>query len=180
MMHQKVTGWLARSRVSGQILSESTLLVQHAVPQLFVSPASSTYHHINETETQNIVAAFTACQCWPKGQFHECSKSNPTLIVLRKHLDIDQFSFSLFFVGHHHSANLVWLRYPSARLQNNIKFYWSPSVGKPRNTVVAFVKNTESCVKMTDSYEFCPLIHHLDIKFAGTDRNGPNYRIGPN
>ena len=43
-------------------------------------PASSTYHHINETETQNIVATFTACQCWLIGQFRECSISNPNFI----------------------------------------------------------------------------------------------------
>ena len=42
--------------------------------------------------------------------FVECSIFNPSLIGLRKHLVIGQFSlfsFSLLFIVHHQSANLV-------------------------------------------------------------------------
>ena len=36
-------------------------------------------------------------QYWPIGQFGRCSIINPILSVLRKHLVIGQFSFTLFF-----------------------------------------------------------------------------------
>ena len=38
----------------------------------------------------------TARKCWPIGQFW----SIQLLSVLGRHLNIDQFSFSLFFIGH--------------------------------------------------------------------------------
>ena len=63
-------------------------------------------------------AAFTARQCWPIGQFRECSISNPILSVLRKHLDWSVQFFSVF--------------------------RWLPSIGKLRMTPVSFSKTTES------------------------------------
>ena len=61
------------------------------------------------------------------------------------HLVIDQFSllsFSLHFIGHNQSADLVRLRYSSS-LRNHMRFHWSPSVGKLRSTPVSSVKTTE-------------------------------------
>ena len=50
-------------------------------------------------------------------------------------------------IGHHQSAKLVWLRYPSSKLWNHTRY-------------------------ADGSYEVCRLGHQLGSKFTGTDRNG--------
>lgn len=73
---------------------------------------------VREKMRQRIFAAFKLSHgptIWAdKQSFGECSILNPTFLsVLRKHLVIGQFSlfsFSLLFIGHHQSANIVWLR----------------------------------------------------------------------
>ena len=69
-----------------------------------------------------------------------------TFIGLKKHLVFGQFSYSLIFIGHHQSANLVSRRYPS-RLRNDTRL-------------------------ADESYEVCGLGHHLGSTFTGMDRNG--------
>ena len=88
----------------------------------------------------------TARQCWPIGQFGECSIINLLLSVLRKYLLVSsvflffplvtisqQASYDAgihrknngiirVFIGHHQSVNLVLLRYPSSRLRNHTRF----------------------------------------------------------
>ena len=62
-----------------------------------------------------------------------------------------QFSFSLLFIGHHQTANLECLRYPSSRVWNHTSL-------------------------ADKSYESCRLGHHLGSTFTGTDQNRTNYR----
>ena len=96
---------------------------------------------------------------WRGRNFVECSIFNPTFISFEEtssywSIQFVQF-FSLFFIGHRRSANLVWFRCPSSRLQNNTRFHWPPSIGKPRIVRVSSVKTTRFA---DDLYGVCRVV----------------------
>ena len=72
------------------------------IPLVFVNVG----HHYEKLVNQVIYCK--APQCWPPSQnFGECSIFNPTFTGFEELIRLSLFSFSLLFIGHYQSVNLV-------------------------------------------------------------------------
>ena len=104
----------------------------------------------------------------------EWSIISPTFLCVEEISNYWSVQFFSVFIGRS-IENISYVPGILRQIKNQTRFQLSPSNGKPRMTLVSFVKTTEP-------YEVCDWIHiwviHLPERIE-TDRNGPNNRIGP-